>query len=388
MRHGHSARRAGSALIAVIAMALLPLATGAPALAHQAATTAKVTTAAAPGDVVSAQRIYAPGFEYARVWHIRYLSTDTHGASMTVSGTVIVPYGSYDGPRPVIGYAPGTHGMGDQCAPSARLKEGNDQEGGLIHQYGWQGYAVAVTDYQGLGTPGDHAYMVARSAGHALLDIVRAAQRLTGLPGNGPVGLAGYSQGGHAAAWAAQLAPTYAGELAVKGAAAGGTPANLRQVAAYNEGRENFGLVLAAGIGMDSAYPELDLESYLNDAGRAGIDELRNGCDFSPYANKRLSDYTTSNPLDTPAWQTRLDQQNPGGSPPRAPVLLYHSTDDEIIPYGGATALRQTWCGQRANVTFRTYYFLKHAEAAAWASPSVTSWMGDRLAGKPTSGNC
>lgn len=387
MRAGYRAR---CTMLAVAAAALLSLAVGAPALATPAPSLAPQTAAAAPGDVVSAQRIYAPGFEYARVWHIKYLSTDTHGNAMTVSGTVVVPYEAYDGPRPIIGYAPGTHGMGDQCAPSARLKEGNDQEGGLIHQYGWQGYAVAVTDYQGLGTPGDHAYMVARAAGHALLDIVRAAQRLTdaGLPQNGPVGLAGYSQGGHAAAWGAQLAPGYARELSIKGVAAGGTPANLRQVAAYNEGRENFGLVLAAGVGMDFAYPELNLESYLNDAGRAGIEELRNGCDFGPYANKKISDYTTSDPLQTPGWQARLDQQNPGGSAPGAPVLLYHSTGDEIIPYSGATALRQRWCAQRANVTFRTYYFLEHAATAAYASPSVTSWMGDRLTGKATSGNC
>ncbi|MGH3731678.1 MAG: lipase family protein [Micromonosporaceae bacterium] len=378
-------RRALSRAAAIAVLALVPLA-ATPVLAEEST----ATTAAAPGDVVSARQINAPGFGYAKVWRIQYLSTDTHGATITVSGTVIVPTSSYDGPRPIVGYAPGTHGLGDQCAPSARLEAGDDQEGGLIHQYGWKGYAVAVTDYQGLGTPGDHAYMVARSAGHVLLDIVRAAQRLPDaeLPDDGPIGIAGYSQGGHAASWAGQLASSYAPELSVKGVAAGGTPANLRQVASANEGKPNFGLVLAAGIGMDTGYPELDLESYLNDAGRAGIEELRNGCDFSPYANKRLSDYTTTNPLENPQWQATLDAQNPGGAVPSAPVLLYHSTHDEIIPYEGARALREQWCGDGGNVTFWTYVFTEHAATAAVASPSVTSWLGDRLAGRTTSGTC
>ncbi|MGH3716461.1 MAG: lipase family protein [Micromonosporaceae bacterium] len=376
----------GVALAVVASLSLF----GGTATAAPPQRTAPATTASAPGDIVSARRINAPGFGYARVWQIRYLSTDTHGNSITVSGTVAVPYSSYNGARPIVGYAPGTHGMGDQCAPSAHLEAGDDQEGGLIHQYGWKGYAVAVTDYEGLGTPGDHRYMVARSAGHALLDIVRAAQRITdaGLSRNAPVALVGYSQGGHAASWGAQLAGSYASELNVKGVAAGGTPANLRQVADYNAGRPNFGLVLAAGVGMDAAYPELNLESYLNDAGRAGIEQLRNSCDFSPYANKTINDYTTSNPLATPQWQSTLDAQNVGGIAPKMPVLLYHSTGDEIIPYSGARTLRTSWCGKGVKLSFWTFYFLEHAATAAWASPDVTSWVGDRLAGKPASTNC
>lgn len=382
--------RALSRTIAVSAILLLPLVAAVTAAAPAQATQA-TSTATAPGDVVSARQINAPGFWYAKVWQIKYLSTDTHDNVITVSGTVVVPTSGYSGGnRPIVGYAPGTHGMGDQCAPSAHLEAGDDQEGGLIHQYGWRGFAVAITDYQGLGTPGDHAYMVARAAGHALLDIVRAAQRLTdaGLSKNAPVALVGYSQGGHGASWGAQLAASYAPELNVKGAAAGGTPANLRQVADYNAGKSNFGLVLAAGIGMDTAYPELDLESYLNDAGRAGIEVLRASCDFSPYANHVITDYTTTNPLTTSQWQTTLDAQNVGGIAPKLPVLLYHSTSDEIIPYSGASKLRQQWCGQGVNLSFWTYYLLQHAQTAAVASPSVTSWVADRLAGKPATSNC
>ena len=53
-----------------------------------------------------------------------------------------------------------------------------------------RGWAVAVSDYEGLGTPGQHTYVVGRSEGRAVLDMARAAQRLpgTGLTTSTPVG--------------------------------------------------------------------------------------------------------------------------------------------------------------------------------------------------------
>ncbi|MCU1455825.1 MAG: h16 [Acidimicrobiales bacterium] len=64
-----------------------------------------------------------------------------------------------------------------------------------------------VTDYEGLGTPGVHTYIVGLTEGKAMLDAVLAAQQLPGgdVRTNAPVGLVGYSQGGSAAGLAAQL---------------------------------------------------------------------------------------------------------------------------------------------------------------------------------------
>ena len=43
-----------------------------------------------------------------------------------VTGTVLVPNSPWVGlgTRPVIGYAPGTQGMADRCAPSRQLQNG------------------------------------------------------------------------------------------------------------------------------------------------------------------------------------------------------------------------------------------------------------------------
>lgn len=57
--------------------------------------------------------------------------------------------------------------------------------------------------------------MVGRPEGYAGLDAVRAAQRLpdTEITEDSPGGIVGYSQGGQAAGWTAELQPEYAPEL-------------------------------------------------------------------------------------------------------------------------------------------------------------------------------
>jgi pimeloyl-ACP methyl ester carboxylesterase len=354
--------------------------------------TADPVAAAAPGDVLSARAVSAPGFFYANVWTITYQSTSATGAPITVSGTVIVPKGA-NANTPVVGYAPGTHGLGDQCAPSRHLEAGDETEGLLIHQYATRGFAVALTDYEGIGTPGEHTYMAGRAEGNATLDAVRAALRLpgTGLSANTRVAIVGYSQGGHAAGWAAQLAPTYAPQLNIAAYAVGAPPADLKVVADHNDGGDNAGLVLAAGYGLDITYPELDIRPFLNDEGRAAIADIRDDCTDelqTKYSGRSMADYTTEDVLSRPEWSARVDQQKLGGTTPRAPVLLYHSNGDEILPVQVSVALRSAWCAGGGNVTFQRTNTGPHFVTAAVMSPSVTSWVADRLAGRATSGNC
>jgi hypothetical protein len=162
-----------------------------------------------------------------KAWHLGYRSTSATGEPNAVSGTLLVPPTPWPrgGPRPLITYAVGTHGLGDQCAPSNLLAHGVENESALLAQALTRGWAVVVTDYEGLGTPGPHTYAVGQSEGRAVLDAARAAARVpgAGLSPAGPVGVFGYSQGGQAAAWAAELQATYAPSLNVVGVAAGGS---------------------------------------------------------------------------------------------------------------------------------------------------------------------
>ena len=77
----------------------------------------------------------------------------------------------------------------------------------------------------------------------------------------------GYSQGGQAAAAAAgrRRLPTSFDVVA----SAAGIPSELGALAAHLDGPGNFWFSSwRSHLGLDAAYPELDLESYLNDTVR------------------------------------------------------------------------------------------------------------------------
>ena len=237
--------------------------------------------AGAPGELLRAEPMDAylvPGVRLrARAWRVLYRSTGATGEATAVSGTVLVPTGgslplSRKGRRvrPLIAYASGTHGIGDAAAPSRLLTRGLDWEATMIAGLLARSWAVAISDYQGLGTPGDHTYMVGRALGPNVLDAMRAARHLvpSELPAEGPAALIGYSEGGAAAAWAAQLQPTYAPEIPLAGAAVGAAAGDLESASSNIDGTFFSFFIAYGGIGYAAAYPELDLDSHLTPMAR------------------------------------------------------------------------------------------------------------------------
>ncbi|MFJ7271263.1 lipase family protein [Streptomyces sp. NPDC099050] len=382
---------------ALAAVAALALSAATPTAATATTAQAEEAAAARPGDIVSS----APSAFHplpgqptnTRAWKIHYNSTTADGAPNVVSGTVIVPQDGRTGPRPLITYAVGTVGMGDSCAPSNNLPYGTAMEANLIQQLTLRGWAVVVTDYEGLGTPGTHTYTVGPSAGHAVLDAARAATRLpeAGLSAQTPVGIMGYSQGGQASSWAAELQGSYAPELQVKGTATGGVPADLLKVADFNNGSYGSGLIFMAAAGQDAAFPELKLDSYLNPAGKLLVGAMKTNCvaiDAIAGSFKRISDLTTRNPLAQPDWQARLNQSRLGRTAPAAPVFQYHALADELIPYAVGSRLRSDWCARGTNLEFDTIWIGEHVSGVITQSLAAGNWLADRFAGRSTHPNC
>jgi hypothetical protein len=138
----------------------------------------------------------------AKVWNVLYQSTNANQQAIAVSGTVLVPTSAWtgQGPRPLVAYATGTQGWGDQCAPSREMAAGDYDENFAVENLLDQGWAVAVTDYPGLGTPGNELYAVNLAEGYAVLDILKAAEQLPHdhVSADAPVAIEGYSQGGGA----------------------------------------------------------------------------------------------------------------------------------------------------------------------------------------------
>jgi len=359
-----------------------------------------------PGDVIRSRNAVftldpvaptpVPGVKSTQVL---YRSTNALGQANAVSGTVLVPTTPWlgIGQRPLVSWGVGTRGIGDACAPSYTLSQGADYEMLFVKAALDRGWAVAVSDYEGLGTPGTHTYVVGRSEGRALLDMARAAIRTpgTGLSANTPVGLIGYSQGGGAAGWAAEMAGTYAPELKIKGTAAGGIPGDLTAVANFVEGGPVVSLALLASLGLDAAYPELNLDSYLNAKGESLVDEANTLCLTSIDGAKTMfstafssrNDYASPDPLTSPAWQARLAENKLGSVKPNAPIYQYHGLVDEMVPYGQASDLRRTWCDKGATVTWAPLPGEHVTGMVEGIIPSM-DWLSARFAGIPAVGNC
>ncbi|MEX5634012.1 lipase family protein [Parafrankia sp. FMc2] len=389
-------------LALVIPAAIVPVAiSAAPAAAAAAAagegpagdafyTPPSPLPAGAPGDVIWYRK--KSDASNASVYLVLYLSQDAQGRPNAVSGTIFVPKGRSPVGMPIVAVASGSVGLGDQCAPSKNPLVSVAQNQGFIDQALRRGWAVAMSDYEGLGTPGVHTYVVGRSEGHAVLDAVRAAQRLpaTGLSGANPVGLLGYSQGGGAAAWAGELQPTYAPELNLRAISAGGVPADLLAVAGQLDGGIGFAVLAMAASGLNAAYPELNLDGYLNAAGRTFFRNLSTSCIESliAYPFRRISDYTTTNPLNTPAWIARINEQKLGSVPPRVPTFLYHAWPiDELVARPQAEALKNSYCAAGAPIRWRSYLG-EHGTTILTAQGDAIGFLADRFSGRPFTRSC
>ncbi len=347
-----------------------------------------------PGDVIRWRPSNAgPRHASVDAWQVMYLSTNALGQPDAVTGTVLVPKTADRATAPIVAFAPGTHGPAFACTPSKMIDIGAFYEQPGLDDLLDAGYAVAVPDYEGYQPTPKTTYVVGRSEGPAVIDAVRAAQRLgaAGLSASAKIVFRGYSQGGGAAAWAGELQPTYAPELNLVGVAAGGVPADLVQVTLQLDGKFGFGVFAYALLGLDQAYPELQLDSFLSDNGRAKLAEMRqSACTFellTTYANQKIADYTTGPGYIKPAWVARLNENKLGGTPPRVPVFLYHATGDQLVQFAQADSLHKAYCAAGIQETWKTYD-TDHITLVYTGNADVLAFVKDRIAGKPATASC
>lgn len=352
---------------------------------------------------------------------LMYRSTDAVGAPVAVTGVYIEPFAAWSGggARPLVAFAEGTQGQGDACAPSKTLESGIvvDASGiGIgyeipnISSFLARGIAVVVTDYVGLGTTDRvHSYTTRRDMGQALLDAARAALRLPGtsITGASPIGLYGYSQGGGAVAAGAELAPTYAAELNLKGAYAGAPPADLFGVLQTADGSSLTGVVGFAFNGILQYYPDAarEVAGELNDRGRATLAALSTECiggAITTAGYARTSSWTRTGESFSamvdrlPAVRQAVADQRIGKLVPRIPVQVLTGTKDDIVQHAQAKQLAADWCAAGANVTYAPVVqpvssfgsALNHLSPSILSSAVTQQWLVDRLQDKPVASNC
>ncbi len=355
----------------------------------------RVLPAGHPGDILWSRRVPPAGPLAGldiELHQVLYLSTDASGRPDAVSGMIMLPARAARAHAPVIGYATGTHGLGDACAPSKLLAAGTDAWIDDFALAAGKGWVMAATDYEGSGTPGTPTYSVGRSEGHAVIDAVRAAQRLpdAGLAHDPEVAYWGYSQGGGGAAWAGELTRTYAPELRTVAVVAGGVPADLIRVSETVDGAAWAGVVFMTALGLDAAYPELRLNDHVVPSARADLDRLRTLClkeALPAFAGKHIRDILTVDLLHVPQWRARLTENSLGRTPLTVPVFLYHGRKDTVVAFNQAETLAHTYCAAGVNVTWRPYNDDDH-DAASYRVGDATAYLADRFSGRPATSTC
>ncbi|MDV7084887.1 lipase [Rhodococcus sp. IEGM 248] len=351
-----------------------------------------------PGEVLKIRQLppsyYFPG---SAMWELLFRTTDSEGKPIAANTTYVLPPNHVpDGP--LVSYQHIINSLGNKCKivtelyttdPLHQIREAAGLNIALA-----RGWAVALPDHLGPRM----AYGAAKLGGQITLDGIRAVQRVPELQvQNSKVGLGGYSGGGMATAWAAALAPSYAPELNIVGAAEGGTPMNLVKMAEAlgTNPHPAFGLAMAAALGLEREYPDrIDVSGQLNDQGRWMKQMIGNGCtnEIMLFGIGRSASQMTDNKnfMDDPeAWKVMEENSlelYPGV--PTTPIFEWHSPTDALIPVDSIDTTLRRYCDAGTPVQTLLTPTPDHLSAAALGLPQGLDWMDARFRGDPAPSTC
>lgn len=387
-----SARRLATASLAVGLIALAPVA---PAAAEPGPQWSGLDARAYPGPIPAEGDLITsvpldPALSVtgaAKAFRILYATPDQHGRPAVSTAAVFVPHGvAPPGGWPVIAWAHGTVGLGDDCTPSARPRSARDNE--YLSHWLDQGYVVVGTDYVGLGTPGLMSYLNSATEAHSVIDSVRAVHQLD-LPLSPKWAIVGQSQGGGAAinsAWWANRLTADTG-LDYRGVVATGTPANIERLV-LEAGPDlpaqqvppaaisYTGYILAA---LREALPGIPVESVLTARGRELADHAETVC--KPELDQRVAGTTLNELFSAPV--ASLDGVGPAldgfmGTPTDGydrPIFLAHGLRDTDVPPRSTQTLHQQLVDNGQNVELHIYPDHDHSGTVLASMPDSTRFL-------------
>lgn len=341
-----------------------------------------------PGDVIRSQELRV--FSGVRLWSVMYRSTGLQGEPTAVSGVIMAPEEETAGPHQYVSWGHGTTGLIDVAAPSRR---GSQMiEIAMFTRWVLDGFVVVATDYEGLGTPGPHPYIVGESEARAMLDAVRAAREFIGAHDEDRIILAGHSQGGHAALFAGELLGSYAPELPVGGTVAlapGGDVVELSAAstskAAAADAQLNALRVIAAWHGLYG----LPTDDILTPAGLEMTDRL-----LDEEGGALLPDGSLlflADPATIPAWRARMEENTPGApADPETvpPILILQGTMDDQITVASSQSVTDRYCRLGIPVDLRVSDGDDHYTVVSDHLDEIGEWIAQRFAQAPPGATC
>lgn len=348
-----------------------------------------------PGSIIRSEPMGDSWFG-ARAFRVLYRSTGLHGEPIAVSGAIIVPGGKPPpGGWPVVGWAHPTTGIVPRCAPTLAIFFFQQIPG--LRMMLAHGFAIAATDYPGLGTPGPHPYLVGDSEGRAVLDSIRAAHALPGSGIGTRAALWGHSQGGQAVLFAAKLANSYAPDLTILGVVAAAPATKLGALMRADLATAGGKNLLAMTLWSWDRVFGAPMRDIIVPQAIPDVDRLANICLESPidirprqaigkYFSKEF--LKVDNPTDTQPWKRLLAENTIGTLPPGIPVLIAQGKADDVVDPPVTKSYAKSLCAAGSRVEMLLYDGVGHGMISRDAAKPSVDWMADRFAGRPAPSDC
>ncbi len=332
-----------------------------------------------------------------------YRTADLNGEPEATVTTVIVPADLAEGQTcPLLSYQCAIDAVSSRCFPSYALRRRAKALGSLaqlelllIAAAVAEGWAVSVPDHEGLAGAWGAPY----EPGYRVLDGIRAvlsSDRIglsAGASSKAPIGLWGYSGGGLASAWAAEMCGEYAPELDIVGAVLGSPVGDLGNTFRRLNGKLFAGLPAMVVAALVHVYPDLDrvIKEHASDEGRALLDSLEKMTTVEAVfrmAGKNMGDYLDEpleDILSTPEVSHIFEAIKLGAVVPTPPVLIVQAVHDYLIDVKDIDELADAYSAGGARVTYHRDAFNEHMVLHPLSAPMTLRWLTDRFAGRPLS---
>lgn len=343
------------------------------------------------------------------IYRLTVQSTDELGAAISIQTDLFIPRVNRETAFPVLGYAPGTTGLGDGCPPSQEYTLGRQWGDYRTHMlsYAGQGFIGVLPDGMSYTNPDrPHEYFIAELEAYTLLDAARAGYAFfTNAPAavkarpRNALFFAGYSNGGHSAFAAKDFAAEYAPELPLRGVISHGATTNvealLREspiftpylIYAY---RHFFG---AEVIGPEDVFLDNWLPSFDQDALTKCVDDI-----FVYYTNDPQGMYRPE--FRTALFNGKLIDQYPlfktvldanyagtfGGF--TIPAAFFQGTADYVVTPESQQSFAKLLCIKGEPVTYVTLPAVQHVNTRQVSFKATIAWMQGIAKGQTPQSNC
>jgi hypothetical protein len=328
---------------------------------------------------------------------VLYTSLDArwHSGAVPVSGTLYLPEGEPPaGGWPLLAWAHGTLGVADACAPSWTLHRPRDAS--YLNRWLEQGFAVVATDYQGLGGPGPHPYLIWEAEARSVLDSARAA--LAAYPGRiaNELVISGQSQGSGASIGASRIAPAYAPDLHLRATIATGVvpsfpqgPYRAAESAPNPAGPTRFTTLRLVGGSLPDGAPPADslvtekARPLLQMARTACVDEMRG---YEQQNALNMGNAFTIDPAKLDALLLPVTDMTMVRMP--APLFLGTGLADRTVPPRRQYAAVAALCAAGNPLVWKTYAGVTHNGGVHAAFDDELGFVRRLFAGATPESNC